>query len=190
MDRQRIIKAAKVLNETKLSKIKVKTVGLKQEDLQELFMVACEAVPEEEEGKLPQEVMDTYNDLRFETDSELGAPEEELKEEKKEPEMPKEEAPKVSSPEKEETFETIQEKIKQNKDSSVASFITFLLLESPKTLEEIYTKVKETPSGKEAKSYGTSNSIKQHISFLIKKGYEITSVNDTFQIVGFNTKKG
>ncbi|MFA5355243.1 MAG: hypothetical protein WC302_00695 [Candidatus Paceibacterota bacterium] len=62
--KEELLAAAKALNETGLSTIKVKTVAIKEEDLKILFIKACEAVPEDKEDQLPDDpICNVYNGL-------------------------------------------------------------------------------------------------------------------------------
>ena len=185
MKKERLIEAAKALNETKLSTVKVKIVAIKESDLKELFMSACEKVSVEDEDKLPPIVTEVYNELGAETNTKQETKDEKgevLQEEKpvEETTKPKEVKTKVEPKPKAEKvvlkpFEKFVEKVFKEKDKTISSFLTSLLLsEPPLTLEQIFSEVKKMSDEKGLKNYKTMGDVTQHITYLKKKGYKFS----------------
>jgi len=189
MNKNQIINAAKSLNESKLSSIKVKVVAIKEEDLKELFMSACEAVPEDKEEHLPDVVTNTYNTLRDEMEASEKHSEEETKPEpiREEEQIIKEKTQPKKSKETKTPFEGFKEKILKGKDSSFSNYINSLLLKDPPmTFDQIFIKVKEMSDKKSLKNYKNKGELTQHINYLKKKGYKFSETDKGIQLTGID----
>jgi hypothetical protein len=196
--KEKILEAARALNDSNLSKIKV-NLDTKSEDLREFFMVACEAVPLEQEDNLPEITVDIYNALREEEETNSNILGEQLEQTEKGNEMKKnkekalevplkEKKVEVKEPVKKDStkvvvdFTNLKNKAEEHKNKTVACLITALLFGEPKTFEQILEIVKKERT---EKSYSTIGAIRQHIQYLKKKGYVFSETDGKYQIVDY-----
>jgi ribosomal protein L21 len=69
MEKEKVLAAAKELNETDLAKFKVKVVGVGNNELFKQFLLAVESIPKEKEDACPDSIGDVFNEMRAEEDA-------------------------------------------------------------------------------------------------------------------------
>lgn len=163
MEKKKLLELAKQLNGladddgNALASKKVKVVGISDDKLKASFLDACESIPEEKEGLIPDEISDAYNEIIKED------PREELKEETEEEKEESKPTPKKKS--------EAQEKETKSKDKPVASKNAATPSKAKTSAKKEETAKADKKATKSKDEYGhTAGSMAAHINLMLKKG--------------------
>jgi len=156
MEKKKLLELAKQLNGlvdddgNALASKKVKVVGISDDKLKESFLDACESIPQEKEGLIPDDISDAYNEMIKDD------PREEVKETKEEEAKP---TPKKRTEAKAKETKNTQ----TSKDPAKAKDKPAINKGEAKKEEKKTTKSKD--------EYGhTAGSMAAHINLMLKKG--------------------
>ena len=162
MEKKKLLELAKQLNGlvdddgNALASKKVKVVGISDDKLKASFLDACESIPEEKEGLIPDEISDAYNEIIKDD------PREEAKEEKEEEKEETKPTPKKKTETKEKETKS-KDKPAASKNATIPS-----KAKTSAKKEEAKADKKATKSKDE---YGhTAGSMAAHINLMLKKG--------------------
>lgn len=180
MKREELVSAVEDLNRSGLAGVVVNSKTAKLSILEELFLDAVDTIPRSKEKEIPKSVISAYNTLVDQDTKEEVVPE--VIEEPK-VEVPKPEKQEVKQGESD--FDAVKKSILQGKDKKLTSLMDFLLLE-PTTPEEIFATIKEVVEKKKLKTFGSIQTVKQHITTRKKQGWVFAEEGEKIYLTGVN----
>lgn len=155
MEKKKLLELAKQLNGlvdddgNALASKKVKVVGISDDKLKASFLDACESIPEEKEGLIPDEISDAYNEI--------------IKDD------PREEEKEETKPTPKKKTET-KEKETKSKDKPAASKNATIPSKAKTSAKKEEAKA-DKKATKSKDEYGhTAGSMAAHINLMLKKG--------------------